>query len=233
MRYTIFVVEDDVSIRELYEMAFDNSEFSCHSFVKAEDMFEALKTITPSLFILDLMLPGMNGLSALNIIKNDPKTKDIPVIIVSAKGDEESKVNGLDLGADDYIAKPFGMLELIARVKANLRKSSFGKEEDKIISAGEISINDAEHVVYVNEKPVVITLKEYNLLKLLIKNIDNVITREKILKDVWGYDFVGETRTLDMHVKSLRSKLSEQTDKSYIKTVRGVGYKFSLEQDEK
>ena len=233
MRYNIFVIEDDDSIRELYEMALDNAEFSCKSFIRAEDMFEALKLFVPNLIILDLMLPGMDGLTTLKYLKTDPKTKDIPVIIVSAKGDEETKVNGLDLGADDYISKPFGMLELIARIKANLRKCAINKEEEVIIQAGDIVINDSEHVVYVNKVPVVITLKEYNLLKLLIQHIDNVITREKILKDVWGYDFVGETRTLDMHVKSLRAKLAEQTDKSYIKTVRGVGYKFSLDTNEK
>lgn len=229
MRQSIFVVEDDVSIRELYEMAFDNAEFSCGSFVCAEDMFETLKIAIPNLIILDLMLPGMSGLEALKKLKENPKTQDIPVIIVSAKGDEDSKVKGLDYGADDYIAKPFGMLELIARVKANLRKVTYKKTEEKILEAGEIVINDNEHIVYVNNKPVTITLKEYNLLKLLMNKKDTVVSREKILKDVWGFDFVGETRTLDMHIKSLRAKLGEFTTASYIKTVRGVGYKFTLE----
>ena len=234
MKYSIYIVEDDNSIRDLYEMAFDNEEFTCTSFNNAEDMLEALKLAKPNLIILDIMLPGMDGLSALKMLKSNQETSDIPVIIASAKGDEDSKVRGLDIGADDYIAKPFGMLELIARVKANLRKVSYRKSNQTTLQAGEIVINDAEHVVTVNGQVVVITLKEYNLLKLLIQRQDIVIPREVILKEVWGYDFVGETRTLDMHVKSLRAKLGAYTNMQYIKTVRGVGYKFSLNDlDEK
>ncbi len=234
MKYSIYVVEDDNSIRDLYEMAFDNEEFSCTSFTNAEEMFVALKDSKPNLIILDIMLPGIDGLSALKQLKADQATSDIPVIIASAKGDEDSKVRGLDIGADDYIAKPFGMLELIARVKANLRKVSYRKADTTTLHAGEITINDAEHTVMVNDQVVVITLKEYNLLKLLISRIDVVIPREVILKEVWGYDFVGETRTLDMHIKSLRAKLGVYTNMPYIKTVRGVGYKFSLSDlDEK
>ena len=234
MKYSIYIVEDDNSIRDLYEMAFDNEEFSCTSFTRAEDMFDAIKSQKPNLIILDIMLPGMDGLTALKQLKSTQETTDIPVIIASAKGDEDSKVRGLDIGADDYIAKPFGMLELIARVKANLRKVSYRKSEQVSLRAGEITINDAEHIVLVNDQPVVITLKEYNLLKLLISRQDIVIPREVILKEVWGYDFVGETRTLDMHIKSLRAKLGVYTQVPYIKTVRGVGYKFSLSDiDEK
>ena len=234
MKYSIYIVEDDNSIRDLYEMAFDNEEFSCTSFSRAEDMFDALKSQKPNLIILDIMLPGIDGLTALKQLKSSQETTDIPVIIASAKGDEDSKVRGLDIGADDYIAKPFGMLELIARVKANLRKVSYRKSEQLQLRAGEITINDAEHIVLVNDQPVVITLKEYNLLKLLISRQDIVIPREVILKEVWGYDFVGETRTLDMHIKSLRAKLGVYTQVPYIKTVRGVGYKFSLSDiDEK
>lgn len=234
MKYSIFVVEDDNSIRDLYEMAFDNDEFTCTSFVRAEEMFQAIKDNRPNLIILDIMLPGMDGITALKKLKQDTATSDIPVIIASAKGDEDSKVRGLDVGADDYIAKPFGMLELIARVKANLRKVSYRKSDSSSLRAGEIAINDSEHIVTVNNQPVVITLKEYNLLKLLISRIDIVIPREVILKEVWGYDFVGETRTLDMHIKSLRAKLGAYTKMPYIKTIRGVGYKFSLtDLDEK
>ena len=230
MKYSIYVVEDDNSIRDLYEMAFDNDEFDCKSFTRAEDMFEAIKQNKPSLIILDIMLPGIDGLTALKQLKSDQATSEIPVIIASAKGDEDSKVRGLDIGADDYIAKPFGMLELIARVKANLRKVAYRKNNSSIIRAGEICVNDAEHIVTVNNMPVVITLKEYNLLKLLMNRIDVVIPREVILKEVWGYDFVGETRTLDMHIKSLRAKLGVYTSLPYIKTVRGVGYKFEYEE---
>lgn len=225
MEYKVFVVEDDESIRGLYEIAFQD-KFECLSFVKAEDMFEALKTKLPDIVILDLMLPGMDGLQALSILKQDAQTKDIPVIIASAKGDESVKVRGLDAGADDYIAKPFGMLELIARVKANLRKSNNIKSEKDVIECGSVKINNAEHVVYVDNQAVNLTLKEYNLLALLVKNVDCVVTRERILSEVWDYEYVGETRTLDMHVKSLRSKLAEYSDKQFITTIRGVGYKF-------
>ena len=225
MEYKVFVVEDDESIRGLYEIAFQD-KFDCKSFVNAEDMFEALKKQTPDIIILDLMLPGMDGLKALSLLKQDSRTKDVPVIIASAKGDESVKVRGLDAGADDYIAKPFGMLELIARVKANLRKSGNRKSEEDIIECGPVKINNAEHVVYVNGNVVNLTLKEYNLLALLIKNVDCVVTREKILSEVWDYEFVGETRTLDMHIKSLRSKLAEFSDEQFISTIRGVGYKF-------
>lgn len=225
MEYKVLVVEDDESIRGLYEIAFQD-KFDCMSFVRAEDMFEALKANTPDIIILDLMLPGMDGLQALSILKQDAQTRDIPVIIASAKGDESVKVRGLDAGADDYIAKPFGMLELIARVKANLRKSVGRKTDEDLIECGSIKINNAEHAVYVDSQLVNLTLKEYNLLSLLVKNADCVVTREKILSDVWDYEFVGETRTLDMHVKSLRSKLAEFSDKQFIATIRGVGYKF-------
>ena len=225
MEYKVFVVEDDESIRGLYEIAFQD-KFECSSFVRAEDMFEALKNGTPYIISLDLMLPGMDGLKALSLLKQDAQTKDVPVIIASAKGDESVKVRGLDAGADDYIAKPFGMLELIARVKANLRKSGSRKNAHDMIECGPVRINNAEHVVYVNDQVVNLTLKEYNLLALLIKNADCVVTREKILSEVWDYEFVGETRTLDMHIKSLRSKLAEFSDEQFILTIRGVVYKF-------
>lgn len=224
MEYKVFVVEDDDSIRGLYEIAFQD-KFECKSFVKAEDMFEALKKESCDIIILDLMLPGMDGLKALSLLKENVDTKNIPVIIASAKGDENIKVRGLDAGADDYIAKPFGMLELIARVKANIRKSAMGGGE--IISIGEITINNSEHEVTVAGHHVQLTLKEYKLLKLLMEKCNNVVTREKILNAVWDYDYVGETRTLDMHIKSLRSKIAQFTPVQYIHTVRGVGYKFS------
>ena len=225
MEYKVFVVEDDESIRGLYEIAFQD-KFDCSSFVRAEDMFEALKSKLPDIIILDLMLPGMDGLQALSLLKQDAQTRDIPVIIASAKGDESVKVRGLDAGADDYIAKPFGMLELIARVKANLRKSGVRKSDEDLIECGSVKINNAEHVVYIDNQAVNLTLKEYNLLALLVKNADCVVTRERILSEVWDYEYVGETRTLDMHVKSLRSKLAEYSDKQFITTIRGVGYKF-------
>ena len=223
--YNIFIVEDDDSIRQLYELAFPAEEFAVTSFVTAETMFERLNIYPADLIILDLMLPGMDGLSALKKLKSNSSTKDIPVIIASAKGDEVNKVNGLDLGADDYISKPFGMLELVARVRANLRKVS-GKSEEKVLAYNDIVINDDEHIVTVAGNEVNLTLKEYKLLSLLMQNLDKVVDRETILHKVWDYDYLGETRTLDMHIKSLRSKLGQYTDLPYIATVRGVGYKF-------
>lgn len=229
MKQTIFVVEDDKSIMGLYEMALDDAGYEFAGFECAEDMFARLSNQRCDLIILDIMLPGMSGLQALAELKNNDKYKDIPVIMASAKDDEQNKVSGLDAGADDYIAKPFGMKELIARIKANLRKFAVTtKEKDEnILEYGDILINDKEHEVYVKGEHVALTLKEYNLLHLLMENIDNVVKREKILSVVWDYDYVGETRTLDMHIKSLRSKLGEKTEKQYISTIRGVGYKFS------
>lgn len=230
MKQTIYVVEDDKSIMGLYEMALEDANFDYVGFSCAEDMFIQLQSKPCDLIILDIMLPGMNGIEALNKLKNDDRYKNIPVIIASAKDDEQNKVGGLDAGADDYIAKPFGMKELVARIKANLRKSiisgAIKEEKTNGLSYGDISINDKEHEVYVNGAQVPLTLKEYNLLHLLMENIDTVVKRETILSVVWDYEYVGETRTLDMHIKSLRSKLGEKTDKQYIATVRGVGYKF-------
>ena len=174
------------------------------------------------------MLPGMNGLAALRILKGTDATADIPVIVASAKGDEQAKVDGLDFGADDYIAKPFGMKELIARVNANLRKHS-GNVLPTVITVAEVTINDKEHEVYVGGEPVQLTLKEYNLLHMLMENADDVVKRETLLYRVWGYDYYGETRTLDMHIKSLRRKLGDTAAGKHIVTVRGVGYKFSSE----
>ncbi|MDE5549382.1 MAG: response regulator transcription factor [Clostridia bacterium] len=225
MEYKVFVVEDDESIRGLYEIAFED-KFDCKSFVCAEDMFKVLDNELCDIIILDLMLPGMDGLKALSLLKSNSMTKDIPVIIASAKGDENIKVRGLDAGADDYIAKPFGMLELIARVKANLRKAGAKKSEEDVLECSDVKINNSEHAVYVNGHAVSLTLKEYNLLALLMKNVDCVVKRDQILSEVWDYEYVGETRTLDMHIKSLRSKLAEYTDKQLISTIRGVGYKF-------
>lgn len=228
MKKIIFVVEDDASIRDLYELALDAAQFDVYCFSDAESMFESLENRHCDLIILDVMLPGMNGLAALRILKGTDATADIPVIVASAKGDEQAKVDGLDFGADDYIAKPFGMKELIARVNANLRKHS-GNVLPTVITVAEVTINDKEHEVYVGGEPVQLTLKEYNLLHMLMENADDVVKRETLLYRVWGYDYYGETRTLDMHIKSLRRKLGDTAAGKHIVTVRGVGYKFSSE----
>ncbi len=228
MKQVIFVIEDDAGIMGLYAMALEDAGFEFCGFNNAEDMFARLdEGKRCDLIILDIMLPGMSGLDALNKLKKSQDYAAIPVIIASAKDDEKNKIDGLDAGADDYVAKPFSMNELVARIRANLRKSPVVIEKDSdILAYGDIEINDREHEVHVNGEPVQLTLKEYNLLHLLMENLDTVVKRDRILSVVWDYDYVGETRTLDMHIKSLRSKLGEKTDKQYIVTVRGVGYKF-------
>lgn len=178
----------------------------------------------PNVLLMDVMLPGMDGISAVKILREQYQT--LSIIIVSSKSDEISKVRGLDSGADDYIAKPFGVLELVARVKVSIRKQNFAKEESTVFEAGDLLLNNDEHIVTVNGNVVRMTLKEFNLLKLLMSKAGNVVPRESILNDVWGFEYYGKTRTLDMHVKSLRSKLSEFSNKDYIQTIRGVGYKF-------
>ena len=228
MKKKIFVVEDDESIRGLYELALDDAQYDVKGFSCAEDMFDALYSGEEcDLVILDVMLPGMSGIEALRRLKGNGGTADIPVIIASAKGDEQAKVEGLDIGADDYLAKPFGMKELVARIKANLRKHAPAAATLAPITVGDVMICDKEHEVYVANKPVQLTLKEYNLLHMLMDNADDVVKREDLLSKVWGYDYFGETRTLDMHIKSLRRKLGEETGGKYIVTVRGVGYKFA------
>ncbi len=227
MKQVIFVVEDDAGIMGLYAMALENAGFEFCGFNNAEDMFERLaEGKRCDLIILDIMLPGMSGLDALNRLKKSSDYSGIPVIIASAKDDEKNKIGGLDAGADDYVAKPFSMNELVARIRANLRKAPAAEKDGDVLAYGDIVINDREHEVHVNGQIVQLTLKEYNLLHLLMENLDTVVKRDRILSVVWDYDYVGETRTLDMHIKSLRSKLGEKTDKQYIATVRGVGYKF-------
>ncbi len=228
MKQVIFVVEDDAGIMGLYAMALEDAGFEFCGFNSAEEMFSKLgEGKHCDLIILDIMLPGMSGLQALNRLKRDDRYASIPVIIASAKDDEKSKIGGLDAGADDYVAKPFSMNELVARIRANLRKAPVAAERDgDLLAYGDIEINDREHEVKVKGSLVQLTLKEYNLLHLLMENMDTVVKRDRILSVVWDYDYVGETRTLDMHIKSLRSKLGEKTDKQYIVTVRGVGYKF-------
>lgn len=228
MKQVIFVVEDDAGIMGLYAMALEDAGFEFCGFNSAEEMFSKLgEGKHCDLIILDIMLPGMSGLQALNRLKRDDRYASIPVIIASAKDDEKNKIGGLDAGADDYVAKPFSMNELVARIRANLRKAPVAAERDgDLLAYGDIEINDREHEVKVKGSLVQLTLKEYNLLHLLMENMDTVVKRDRILSVVWDYDYVGETRTLDMHIKSLRSKLGEKTDKQYIVTVRGVGYKF-------
>lgn len=229
MKQLIYAVEDDESIRDLYLYTFRNIDFDVETFECAEDMLKTIETRVPDIILMDVMLPGMDGISAVKEIRSNNKYDNVAIIVISAKGDEMNKVKGLDAGADDYLAKPFGVLELVARVKANIRKNHSPKADKNILAYDEIVLNVDEHTVMVNNKPIVLTLKEFNLLRLLMENIDNVVKRETILNDVWGYEYYGETRTLDMHIKSLRSKIAANTDVQYIHTIRGVGYKFCKE----
>ncbi len=217
----IAVVEDDKNIREIEEFALKNSGYEVESYENASDFYKGTEESTPSLILLDIMLPDEDGLSVLEKVRKDNATKKIPVIMVTAKATEIDKVKGLDMGADDYLAKPFGVMELISRVKALLRRSG-GMEEEKFLSVGGIFLDGEKHIVYTQDKPCDLTYKEYELCKLLLQNAGIVTSREEIMDKVWGTDFEGESRTLDMHIKTLRQKLAEEG--SRIKTVRNVGY---------
>ena len=223
----IFVVEDDPNIRELVTYTLQSTGFDACGFENGSEFLKALSDgEKPELVLLDIMLPGEDGLEILKKLKNSSKTKDIPVIMVTAKGSEYDKVVGLDSGADDYVTKPFGMMELISRIKAVLRRS--GKQQDKTkLSVGGISLDTKKHEVKVDGEQVVLTLKEFELLEKLMRNQGIVLTRDQLLTEIWGYDFDGETRTVDVHIRTLRQKLGEQG--SLVKTVRGVGYRIGGE----
>lgn len=224
----IYLVEDDAGIRELMSYTLVASGFQTRSFDKGESLWQALEKEAPRLIILDIMLPGEDGLSILKKLRSRGNTAAIPVIMATAKGTEYDRVIGLDLGADDYLSKPFGMMEMVSRVKAVLRRT--GKAENvQQLSLGGIRISPEEHTVMVMEKQVQLTLKEFELLLLFMGRPGHVYSREKLLMKVWGADYVGETRTVDVHIATLRSKLGACG--GYIETVRGVGYRFSAEDE--
>lgn len=214
----IYAVDDEESIRELYGVALSNAGYDCAAFENGDELFKGLKGRIPSLILLDIMLDGVDGYGILKALKESSAYSQIPVIMVSAKGEEISKVKGLNMGADDYISKPFGVLELIARIKANLRKTSNVVK----LKYADISVDDGKHEISVNFVPLTLTVKEYDLLRLLVINAPNVVARDKILSAVWGEDYFGESRTLDIHIASLRKVLSASEAK--IVTVRGVGF---------
>ena len=218
---TIYIVEDDVNIREIERYALKNSGYEVEEFECGADFFKRLEHKIPALILLDIMLPNEDGLDILTKIRSNKDTARVPIIMVTAKTSELDKVKGLDLGADDYISKPFGIMELISRVKALLRRTSDLKEETKI-SYKEITIDNDKHAVLVKEEPCELTFKEFELLKYLVINKGIVLSRDKIMNQVWGFDYEGESRTVDMHIKTLRQKLGEAG--SCIKTVRNVGY---------
>lgn len=219
----IYCVEDDDNIRELVIYTLETTGLKAKGFAEGASFMEALAFDTPELILLDIMLPGEDGLELLRKLKNSSKTKDIPVIMVTAKGTEYDKVMGLDSGADDYVTKPFGMMELVSRIKAVLRRS--GQTPDKAdLELHGVKMNVKKHEVTVSGEPVMLTLKEFELLERLMRNCNIVLTRDQLLEDIWGYDFDGETRTVDVHVRTLRQKLGDKG--SMIETVRGVGYRI-------
>ena len=220
---TIYIVEDDINIREIERYALKNSGYEVEEFEGSASFFKRLEKNIPSLILLDIMLPDEDGLEILRKLRKNPETRKVPIIMVTAKTTEIDKVKGLDSGADDYLTKPFGVMELISRVKALLRRS-MNMDESKILSLGEISIDNEKHRVSVQGQPCELTYKEFELLKLMLQNVGIVLSRDVIMERVWGVDFEGESRTLDMHIKTLRQKLGESGKR--IKTVRNVGYRL-------
>lgn len=219
----IFCIEDDDSIRDLMIYTLNSAGFEAKGFGDGASLFRALQTQTPRLIMLDIMLPGEDGISILKKLRLQAATADIPVIMATAKGTEYDKVIGLDLGADDYLAKPFGMMEMISRIKAVLRRTGPRKEE-KLLHIGNLELNLETYIVLVNGRRVQLTLKEYKLLRTFMENPGRVFTRDQLLEIVWGIDYIGETRTVDVHIGTLRTKLGECGN--YIETVRGVGYRM-------
>lgn len=216
----IYIVEDDESIREIESIALKNSNYIVSAFENAKEFYKKLDELVPDLILLDVMLPDESGYDIVRKLRKRPATQDIPIIMVTAKTTEMDMIKGFDGGADDYIKKPFSIMELITRVKALLRRTA--KEEPKLLKLDDLVIDHERHVVTVNNEPVDLTYKEYELLRLLMGSQGIVMTREVIMRNVWDTDFEGETRTVDMHIKTLRHKLGDYG--SRIKTIRNVGY---------
>ena len=222
----IFCVEDDAGIRDLMIYTLNASGFRAVGFENSREFYAALADDTPELIMLDIMLPGEDGISILKRLKADARTADIPVIMATAKGNEYDKVIGLDLGADDYLAKPFGMMERASRVRAVLRRSGRAAEKQQLIRVGGLEMNLGEHIVTADGIRIQLTLKEFELLRTFMTSPGRAFTREQLLSSVWSEDFLGETRTVDVHVGTLRQKLGACG--KYIRTVRGVGYKLEV-----
>lgn len=222
----IYIVEDDPNIRELVSYALQTSGMPAAGFADGPSFWQAAAQERPELVLLDIMLPGEDGITILRRLRAAPDTAKIPVILLTAKNTEYDKVVGLDTGADDYIPKPFGMMELIARIRAVLRRTEDmqDKDEPRPLVAGGICVDERAHTVFVNEQEVQLTLKEYQLLCLLMKNRGAVLTRDVLLENIWGYNNESETRTVDVHIRTLRQKLG--ADGALIETVRGVGYRM-------
>ena len=218
----IYCVEDDNAIRDLMLYTLGASGFQAKGFPDSTFFWQAMTEEKPELILLDIMLPGEDGITVLKRLRAASATANIPVIMATAKGSEFDKVIGLDTGADDYLVKPFGMMEMVARIKAVMRRTA--PKTDQVLTCGDIVLDEVRHIVTVDSKQVVLTLKEYELLKLLMENAGQVFTRDILLSRIWGQDYLGETRTVDVHIGTLRTKLAKGGEK--IETVRGVGYKM-------
>ena len=223
----IWCVDDDNTIREIEVYTLTQTGFEAKGFADGISMLEALKTEKPELIVLDIMLPGKDGVEVLKEIRQSPETRKIPVIMATAKGTEMDKIQGLDTGADDYLVKPFGVMEMVSRIKAVLRRCE-PDEKEEALTIGEITLSDKEHLVTVNGEKVVLTFKEYEILKLFMSKPGIVFSRDKLLSEVWGVDYLGESRTVDMHIKTLRQKLGDAG--SCIETVIGVGYRMGAKK---
>lgn len=229
----IYYVEDDMNIRDLTIYALRQAGFEAVGFESAAEFYAAVRKQVPEMVLLDIMLPEVDGLEILRSLRNDPATKHVPIMMLTAKGTEYDTVCGLDAGADDYLAKPFGMMELVSRVNALLRRA--GEPAaclQDTLSCGVIKLSTAAHTVTADGVPVTLTLKEFDLLKALMRHEGQVLSRDQLLEDVWGVTYAGGTRTVDVHVQTLRQKLSNACEgaDTYITTVRGVGYQIKIQQ---
>jgi len=224
----IYCVEDDDSIRELIIYTLQSTGFKSAGFARSDPLFDAMKKQAPTLILLDIMLPGDDGLAVLRRLRASPEFQKTPVIMITAKTAEIDRVTGLDLGADDYISKPFGMMELVSRIKAVLRRADSGTASPPLSFYG-IELNTEKHKITVDGEEVTFTLKEFLLLQLLLENSGIVLTRDVILERIWGYGFDGETRTVDVHLRRIREKIGKYMEA--IETVRGVGYRFREDYD--
>lgn len=225
----IWCVEDDPSIRDIEVYALESSGFPARGFENGDDFWEALQSAQPELVILDVMLPGQDGVTLLGKMKSHKAFSQIPVIMATAKGGEFDKIQSLDLGADDYLVKPFGVMEMVSRVKAVLRRCR-KQEEKHMLTLGELVLNQQAHTVSIGEERLPLTFKEYELLRLFLQNPGVAFTREQLLSSVWDADYLGETRTVDMHIRTLRQKLGDYGKR--IETVRNVGYRWEMGHDQ-
>ncbi len=221
----IYILEDDASIRKLVVYTLNSQGMEAEGFERPSQFWNALGEKKPELILLDIMLPEEDGLQILKRLRADPNTRKLPVIMLTAKGTEYDKVLGLDQGADDYIAKPFGMMELMARIRTALRHAGQVGGEETVYRVGQLYVAPGQHIVRDGQREVVLTLKEFQLLCLLLERQGTVFTRDQLLNTIWGYEFDGASRTVDVHIRTLRQKLGESGN--YIETVRGIGYKVS------